>query len=295
MLSALSQGLAFSFYTLGIAIAFRWVKFPDLTGEGSFTLGAIITTSLVSLNFSVWIAMPVAMLAGYFSGIGTYSMYKYLKVPKILAGILMTMALYTINLRVLGRPNLQFPRNKSIFSILPVSLGAEWALYVFLIISIIVLLGFFIVYTFLESRSGLTLRVSGANPKMATIHGISPKRIFWGLGLANALIALSGALIAQRSYNADIHMGVGQIIVAVAALFIGMVIFSKTNTKHLIAASITGSVVYMFLMQLALEIGVRAQDFRLISTLIVLSSIVIATKSRKYQALSRGTDVFGID
>lgn len=266
-----------------------------MTGEGSFTLGAVITASLVSFGISVWIAIPIAMFAGYLSGIGTYAMYHYLKVPKILAGILTAMALYTVNLRILGRPNLQFPRNKSIFSIIPDSLGWEWAFYVFITISLLVILGFFLTYTFLESKSGLSLRVSGSNPKMGAFHGISPKKVFFGLGLANALIALSGSLIAQRSYNADIHMGVGQVIVAVAALFIGMVLFRKTNTKNLIMASIAGSIIYMLLMQIALEIGIKAQDFRLISTLIVLISIVLATKSRKYRSLRHGTDAFGID
>ena len=207
----------------------------------------------------------------------------------------MMMGLYTINLRILGRPNLQILREKSIFSIFPVTIGNVWALYVFLVIGLILLIGCLILYTFLESRSGLILRISGANPKMSVVQGISPNKIFWGLGIANALIALSGALVAQRSYNADIHMGVGQVIVAIAALFIGMIIFRKANTFHLIAASLSGTIIYMVLMQVALEVGVKAQDFRLISTLIVLTSIFIAIKSRKSDALRRGTDVFGIE
>ncbi len=222
-------------------------------------------------------------------------MYRYLRVPKILSGVLMMMALYTINLRILGRPNLQVYRDRSIFKVLPSTLGSEWALYVFLIFAVITIIVFFIIYTYLESRSGLTLRVAGANPKVASLHGISPRKVFLGLGLANALIALSGALIAQKSYSADIHMGVGQVIVAVAALFVGMVIFRKSNTKNLIAASLIGSLLYMLLMQFALEIGVKAQDFRLISTLIVLVSITIATKTRKKETMRRGMDTFGLD
>ena len=291
----MSQGFAFAFFTLGVAVAFRWIKFPDLTGDGSFTLGAVVTASLINSNISVWLALPVSMISGCLAGFGTYGMYRYLKVPKILAGVLMMMGLYTINLRILGRPNLQILREKSIFSIFPVTIGNVWALYVFLVIGLILLIGCLILYTFLESRSGLILRISGANPKMSVVQGISPNKIFWGLGIANALIALSGALVAQRSYNADIHMGVGQVIVAIAALFIGMIIFRKANTFHLIAASLSGTIIYMVLMQVALEVGVKAQDFRLISTLIVLTSIFIAIKSRKSDALRRGTDVFGIE
>ncbi len=294
-MSALSQGCAFAFFPLGVAVAFRWIKFPDLTGDGSFTLGAVVAARLINSNVSVWIAMPLSMFAGCIAGFCTYSMYRYLKVPKILSGVLMMMGLYTVNLRILGRPNLQILREKSVFSILPITIGNIWILYVLIIISVMLILGCILLYVFLESRSGLILRVSGANPKSAIIQGISPNRIFWGLGLANALIALSGALVAQRSYSADVYMGVGQVIVAIAALFIGMIIFRKPNTVHLIAASLFGSITYMILMQLALEIGVKAQDFRLISTIIVLASIFIAIKSRRRETLRRGADIFGIE
>lgn len=295
LFSALSQGAAFAFFTLGIGIAFRWIKFPDLTGDGSFTLGAVITTALISLGVPVWIAMPLAILSGFLAGVGTFSMYRYLKVPKILSGVLMTMALYTVNLRILGRPNVQVPRSESIFAVLPSTLGKEWAISMFVLLALIACIGFLILYTFLESRSGILLRAAGSNPKMAVINGISPLQIFWGLGLANGLIAFSGSLIAQRSYNADIHMGMGQVIVAVAALFVGMVIFRRTTTMHLLAASLTGSLLYMFLMQVALEIGVQAQDFRLISTLIVLVSIFLVSMRGGREALRRGADAFGIE
>jgi putative ABC transport system permease protein len=295
LLSALSQGLAFAFFTVGVAIAFRWIKFPDLTGDGSFTLGGVITARLVALGAPVWAAMPVAIAAGFLAGVGTFAMNRYLRVPKILAGVLMMMGLYTVNLRILGQPNLQLSRQDSLLGMLPESFGAQWAFSVFLLFVCLVVVGFSILYVLLESRSGLLLRVGGANPKMATIQGIPPGRLFWGLGLANALVAMSGALIAQRSYNADVHMGTGQIIVAVAALFIGMVLFRGASTRHLLAASLVGSVLYMLLMQVALEAGVAAQDFRLISTLIVLAAIVVAARRGGQAGLRKGADAFGID
>ncbi len=293
--SALSQGLAFAFFTAGVAIAFRWLKFPDLTGDGSFTLGGVITARLVSLGWSVWLAMPVAVVAGFCAGCGTYAMYRYLRVPKILAGVLMMMGLYTVNLRILGRPNLQFPRTDGILGVLPAATGYEWALYVFLLFLTFSLVGFVLLFALLESRLGLVMRVCGANSRMASAHGIPPARLFVGLGLANALIAFSGALIAQRSYNADIHMGTGQIIVAVAALFIGMVLFRRASSGQILMAALTGSLLYMVLMQAALEVGVQAQDFRLISTLIVLVCIVVASFRGGGNALRKGADAFGID
>ena len=295
LLSALSQGLAFSFFTAGIAIAFRWIKFPDLTGDGSFTLGGVVTARLVSLGCSVWLAMPVAIAAGFVAGCGTYAMYRYLRVPKILSGVLMMMGLYTINLRILGRPNLQFPRTDGILGILPMAQGGTWALYVLMLFLLVSIVVFLLLFTFLESRSGLIMRVCGANPRMASTQGISPARLFLGLGLANALIAFSGALIAQRSYSADIHMGTGQIIVAVAALFVGMVIFRRASSVHILLAAVVGSLIYMVLMQGALEMGVQAQDFRLISTLIVLACIMVASIRGRGEALRKGADAFGID
>ncbi len=293
--SALSQGCAFLFFTVGIAVAFRWIKFPDLTGDGSFTLGGVVTARLVSEGWSVWLAMPIAVIAGFAAGCGTYAMHRYLRVPKILAGVLMMMGLYTINLRILGRPNLQFPREAGILGFLPSASGKEWAFHAFLLFSAFAFIALLILYAFLESRLGLVMRVCGANPRMASMHGIAPTKLFLGLGMANALIAFSGALIAQRSYNADILMGAGQVVVAVAALFIGMVLFRRASSAQILAAATVGSLIYMILMQAALEVGVQAQDFRLISTLIVLGAIFVASLRGRGEALRKGADAFGID
>jgi putative ABC transport system permease protein len=280
---------------VGVAIAFRWIKFPDLTGDGSFTLGGVITARLVSLGTPPPIAILVALIAGTLAGLGTCAMHKYLRVPKILAGILMTMGLYTINLRILGVPNLGLPISSSIFSVLPEGSGHTWALYILVLLGALTLIILFLLYIILESKTGLSIRIAGANPKMAIAQGISPNKLFWGLGAANGLIALSGSLVAQRSYNADIHMGTGQVIVAVAALFIGMIIFRKATARDLLAAGLFGSLIYMMLMQAALEFGVQAQDFRLISTVIVLVCIVIAALRGGHKALRKGADAFGID
>ncbi|MBK7377769.1 MAG: hypothetical protein IPJ03_01980 [Ignavibacteriales bacterium] len=295
LFSALSQGFAFAFFTIGVAIAFRWLKYPDLTGDGSFTLGAVVTAKLLDMGFTVWLAIPVSMISGLIAGMLTYSMYRFLKVPKILTGVLMMMALYSVNLRILGRPNLQVLRENSILSILPDTSGYEGAFFGFLLYGFLIIVVSVLSYVFLDSKSGLILRIAGANPKLAILNGISKHRLILGLGLANLFIALSGSLIAQRSYNADIHMGMGQVIVAIAALFIGMILFRKLSASHLIFASIAGSIIYMVLMQLALDIGIQAQDFRLISTLIVLLSILVALKSTKGTVLRKGADIFGID
>lgn len=207
----------------------------------------------------------------------------------------MMMALYSVNLRILGRPNLQVLRENSILSILPDTSGYEGAFFGFLLYGFLIIVVSVLSYVFLDSKSGLILRIAGANPKLAILNGISKHRLILGLGLANLFIALSGSLIAQRSYNADIHMGMGQVIVAIAALFIGMILFRKLSASHLIFASIAGSIIYMVLMQLALDIGIQAQDFRLISTLIVLLSILVALKSTKGTVLRKGADIFGID
>jgi len=278
-----------------VGVAFRWIKFPDLTGDGSFTLGGVVTARLVWLGVPIGLAMPVAAIGGFVAGLCTYAMYRYLRVPKILAGVLTTMALYTVNLRVLGKPNLELPRDRGLLGLLPQATGYIWSLYSLLAMLAVMAFAVVLLYVYLESRSGLLLRVAGANPKMAVAQGIGPNRMFWGLGLSNALVALSGSLIAQRSYNADIHMGTGQVIVAVAALFVGMVMFRKPTAAHLVAAGLGGSFLYMLLMQLALEVGVQAQDFRLISTLVVLVAILIGMKRGGGDPLRRGVDAFGIE
>ena len=293
--SALSLGMAFSLYAVGIAIAFRWIKFPDLTGDGSFALGGVVTARLIAEGWNVWAAMPVSIVMGILAGACTASMHRYLRVPKILAGVLTLMGLYSINLRILGQPNLPISREHGVFSIWPEASGAWWALGILAVTAVIVVLVIGLTWLALESREGLLTRVAGANPRLASSVGVSPRRIVWGLAGANGLIALAGTLIAQRSYRADVQMGTGQIIVAVAALFIGMTFFRRPTALHLALAGIFGSCLYMVLIQIALEFGLQPQDFRLVSTLIVLGCIVVVAARGGRDALRRGADAFGVD
>lgn len=294
LFSALALAGSFSFFVLGVGVAFRWIKFPDLTGDGSFALGGAITARLIAEGASIGFAILFAVIGGCIAGLGTAAMHRYLRVPKILAGVLMMMALYTVNLRVLGRPNLPIPRSSGIFSIVGDAIGSSLALQIFLIIVSILIVGYLLLYVFLESRTGLFLRISGASNSVAISYGVSPLQTLLGLSIANGLIALSGSLVAQHSYSADIHMGFGQLIVAVAALFIGMTLFRRPTVSNLLLASISGSVIYMLLIQLSLEFGIQTQDFRLISTLIVLGAISVATLTGKGESLRRGVDAFGL-
>lgn len=274
-ISALSLSFAFVFFVIGIAFAFRWLKFPDLTGDGSFTLGGVLTAKLLSNGISIEIAILCSILAGFASGIFTAAVHQYLKVPKILAGILTLMALYTVNLRILGRPNMSISFIDGIYQIFSDYRGLEKIIGIFVCNTFFLVIGVIIVFVIFESRLGLEMRIAGANPHMASMYGISNFILLIGLGISNSLISFSGSLIAQMSYSADINMGTGQIIIAIAALFIGMTLFRKSDICSLVIACILGAILFMLVRQLALEFGLQAQDFKLFSTLIVLFCVSI--------------------
>lgn len=269
-LGALEQGLLWGAMVLGVYITFRVLDFPDLTVDGSFTLGAAVATKLILLGYNPWLAILVAMLCGALAGLSTGLLHTRLKVVPLLAGILTMIALYSINLRIMGQANLSLLRINTIFTWvkqLP-SVGVFGiSLLGLLLLAVVVTL----LYIFLQTELGMCIRATGDNEQMIRSLGVNTATMqLVGLALGNALVALSGALVAQYQGFADIGMGIGMIIAGLAAVIIGETLVGSTTLLRALLAVICGSIIYRAVISLVLQLGLPPTDLKLLTSLIVI-------------------------
>ena len=288
--SGLQQGLLYSFMVLGVYIAFRVLDFPDLTVDGSLPLGAAVTAALVIAGHSPWLATIAGVLAGVAAGMTTGVLHVILKGgsgggsatnygPKLLAGILTMTALYTINLRVMGRSNIPLLGVDGVFEKLGDILGAAltaWALIGAL--GLLVLLVKLVVDWFLHTEIGLCLRATGDNEQMIQAIGTNTDTMrILGLGLANGLVALTGALVAQQQGFADVGMGIGTIVAGLAGVIMGEVIFGERSVSWVLFAVIGGSIVYRLLIAVSLRLGIAPTDLKLLTAILVVLALSVPT------------------
>jgi putative tryptophan/tyrosine transport system permease protein len=280
---SLETGLAFALVALGSYITFRVLDFPDLTVEGSFPLGAAVSAQLMVSGLGPWTATIVATLFGCIAGSVTAFLNLKMRILHILAGILTAIALYSINLRIMGRPNIGLLRVDTVYSSIE-RLGLP-SFYVPL-----VLLTFFVVICkllldlFLATGFGLSMRAAGANPRMAQANGVRVQRMVWiGLAIANGLTALSGALFAQMLGAADVSMGIGVIVVALAAVIGGTALIPSSRVPIATLACVLGSILYRLAIALALNsgsIGLTASDVNVVTAILV--AVALYAPSRKF-------------
>ena len=229
-LGAIESGLIFALVALGIYLSFRVLEFPDLTVDGSFPLGAAVSATLIVSGWNPWLATGVAILAGAMAGILTGWLNVQLKILNLLASILTMIALYSINLRIMGRPNVALLGEETILTpIENFGNGFDIPFYVStpIVFVIIVVICTLALLKFLNSETGLALRATGANARMARAQGVKTSwMILIGMALSNALVALAGSLFAQSLGSADVTMGVGVIVVGLASVIGGEAIIS---------------------------------------------------------------------
>ena len=276
---AAAQGLAWGIMAIGVYITFRILDVADLTVDGSLATGGAVCVMLIRGGFNPWLALLCAMLAGMLAGFITGLFHTRCGIPAILAGILTQLALYSINLRIMDSKANQavgvdkyplmvsqrFVRDLSLKNPLPVLL-----LFTFGVIALL--------YWFFGTERGCAIRATGANQNMARAQGINTNaNVVFGLMLSNGLVSLSGALLAQFQGAADVNMGRGAIVIGLAAVIIGEVIFGKLFTNFglkLLAVSI-GAVIYYFVLQIVLQLGLNTNDLKLITALIVALFLAI--------------------
>ena len=278
MFGALEIGLIFSLVALGVFISFRLLRFPDLTVDGSFPLGGAVGALCISSGMDPFLATALAALAGASAGIITAILNVHLKIMDLLASILMMIALYSINLRIMGKPNIPLIMEPTVFTILEPSWLIDYIARPVILI-IVVLLAKLALDAYFSTRQGLAIRATGSNPRMARAQGINTgAMVILGMAISNGLVGLAGALFAQSQGGADISMGIGTIVIGLAAVIVGESILPSRKLFLVTLAVILGAIVYRFFIALALNsdfIGLQAQDLNLVTALLVTFALVI--------------------
>ncbi len=270
---AVAQGLAWGIMAIGVYITFRILDVADLTVDGSLATGGAVCVMLIRAGVTPWLAMLCALVSGMLAGLITGLFHTRCGIPAILAGILTQLALYSINLRIMGgKANQAVSVDKydlllSQRYVRTLSLDNPLPLLIVLTVVIVAAL-----YWFFGTEKGNSVRATGANPHMARAQGINTNaNIVLGLMLSNGLVALAGALLAQYQGSSDINMGRGAIVIGLAAVIIGEVIFGKLfhNIGAKLLAVSVGAIVYYIVLQVVLQIGLNTNDLKLITALIV--------------------------
>lgn len=275
---AVELGLVYAFVALGVYLAFRVLDFPDLTVDGSFPLGAAVTAVLIVAGVNPWLAALVAMLAGATAGVVTAILNVRFRILNLLASILTMIALFSVNLRVMGKPNVALINADTMISPF-FGLGLRDYLVRPLFVGVLAVIALILVWRFLESDAGLAMRATGANARMARAQGVNTDRqIYLGMALSNALVALGGALFAQTNGFADVTSGIGTIVVGLAAVIIGETLFGARTLLFALIGCVIGSILYRIAIQLALSIdgiGLQASDLNFVTAVLVTVALVL--------------------
>ena len=286
LLSSISQGLLWSIMAIGVYLTFRILDSADLTAEGSFPLGAAVCASSIVAGIPPIFATLSAVFCGMLAGVISGLLHTKLKIPALLTGILTMTGLYSINLRIMGKANITLLGEKTLMrTVQSYGLNSRMSvLFVGLAASLLVIS---LLYLFFNTEIGLGIRSTGDNEAMSEANGIhtSSMKII-GYMLSNGLIALSGALIAQNNSYADIGMGIGTIVIGLASVIIGEVLFHQLSFAKRLVTIVIGSIVYRLIIDLVLQLGIDPQDIKLFSALILalaLSTPLIKKKTKKHQ------------
>ena len=275
---AVELGLVFAFVAIGVYLAFRVLDFPDLTVDGSFPLGAAVAAVLIIAGLNAWLSTGVAMLAGAAAGIVTATLNVRFKILNLLASILTMIALFSINLRVMGKPNVALLNEATMLTPF-YGHGLREYLVRPIFICILVAIAIVVVWRFLESDAGLAMRATGTNARMARAQGVNTGwQIYLGIAISNALVALGGALFAQTNGFADVTSGVGTIVVGLAAVIVGETLFGTRGLLMALVGCVVGSILYRLAIQLALStdiLGLKASDLNMVTAALVAIALIL--------------------
>ena len=284
LLGAIEIGLIFALVALGVYISFRLLRFPDLTVDGSFPLGGAVCAVMIAAGYNPWLATLAATAAGAFAGMVTGWLNVKLKIMDLLASILMMIALYSVNLRIMGGPNVPLINDPTIFNMLqPASMDD----YLFrpLLLLLVVIAAKLLLDWFFATQRGLAIRAIGSNARMARAQGVNTGgMILLGMAISNGLVGLAGAMFVQTQGGSDISMGIGTIVIGLAAVIVGESILPSRKIIWATLAVVIGAIVYRFFIAAALNsdfIGLKAQDLNLVTAVLVTVALVIPQLKRK--------------
>lgn len=286
-LGTLEIGLIYGLVAIGVYLTFRILDFPDLTVDGSFTLGAAVTATLIVAGQNVYLATLLGTLAAACAGVVTAWLNLRFNILHLLASILTMTALYTINLRVMGKPNVALIMEPTVLSPFE-GLGLPDMYMKVIFVAVCAIVGGLLVAWFLHTQYGLAMRAVGSNKRMAQANGIVvTEKVYMGLALSNGLVGLAGALFAQTNGFADSTMGIGTIVVGLAAVIIGESLSSSRSMLVIVMGCIVGSILYRMAVSMALNadfLGFQASDLNLITAVLVALALVFPKLRNEWKA-----------
>lgn len=277
-LGAVEIGLVFGLVGLGVFLSFRVLNFPDLTVDGSFPLGAAVSAALIVSGVDPYLATVIAIACGCLAGLVTAFLNIRFGILHLLSSILTMIALYSINLRIMGRPNVAIISEPTVLSAFE-GLGLAMVYVKPLVAGIVAIAAVLLVARFLTSEYGLAMRATGANPRMARAQGVETQQATYvGMAISNGLVALAGALFAQMNGFADVTLGTGTIVVGLAAVIVGEALFGTRSVLVWAVGCVAGSVVYRLAIAVALNsdaLGLQASDLNLVTAILVTVALIL--------------------
>lgn len=288
-------GLIFALVALGVLLSFRVLDFPDLTADGSFPLGAFACAVCMTLGVNPILAVGVGFVAGCVAGLLTAWLHVKLGILQLLSGIIVMTALYSVNLRIGGAPNIPLLGTETVFDLFKPMIGTGfWQnSLILLLITLAIKLG---LNWFFSTETGLAMRATGANPRMARAQGIStPLMIMLGMALSNGLIALAGALFAQLVGGADVSAGLGTIVFGLAAVILGEALLPSKKIWVITLSVILGSIIYRLFIMVAMGsetlagLGLKTQDLNLITSILVVCVMLLPQVKAKLKTRGKSS------
>ena len=281
MISSLPLGIMWALTTIGVFITFRVLEVSDLTVDGTLGLGAAVSAVLIAAGWNPFLSILIAFIAGLAAGLVSALLHTKLKIPPLLAGILTMTALYSITLRVMGKANVSINKQETIYTLfskffnipdriqLPGGITLS-NLSVLVVATLFVIVITVILYLFFGTEFGYAIRATGNNPQMIRAQGVNTNTTtIVGLMLSNGLVAISGALLTQSQKFAEVTMGTGTIVVGLASVIIGEVLFGVRSFKNCLISIILGSLVYRMVISIVLELGMNPNDLKLLTACII--------------------------
>lgn len=284
IIGILEQGLIYGIMALGIYITYSILHFPDLSVDGTFPLGAAVTAVLLTRGFDPWLCLLISFIAGVGAGLVTGLIHVRLKITDLLSGILVMIALYSINLRIAGKSNLPIFNEKTIFNsglatLLPGFLADFMVLSLVLAIAILMKL---LLDWYLSTQSGTLLRAAGDNSQVVTAVSRDPGTVkIFGLGLANGFVALSGSVMCQQQRFFEVTMGTGTLVIGLASVIIGTSLFRKMRRPADTTRVLIGSILYKACIAGAIALGFKASDMKLIQAILFILALVLNQQIKK--------------
>ncbi|MFC2069659.1 ABC transporter permease [Chloroflexota bacterium] len=280
---SLYEGLAYGFVAIGVYLTFRVLGFPDLTVDGSFPLGGAVAAVLIANGINPWLATLAALVAGLIAGTCTSLLNTKLRISALLSGILMMVALYSINLLIMGKANIPLLREITVFEHVSDLFGIKTGVVlsiIFLAILSFITLAFF--NWFLRTDIGLALRATGDNEQMVRGLGTDTNMTtILGVAISNGLVALSGALIAQNQGVADVGMGIGMIVMGLASVIIGEGVFRPRGITSVLLAVVGGTFVYRLFIGIVLRLGLPPANLKLVTAVLVIVALAVPYVQKK--------------